>query len=419
MTDPGTAYKATAEGLKQGAKIANQGAKIAEAAYQAKASKEHLRQIATPKYTINIRLTNSTPNQWTFPRAYFRQGTADHNPDLRVEAGDETEWEVNLYALTSTGVEGVIAFTIAPNLTLVVLFRMVRGSRFLVKKENAWGVEIVETSTLKKKNRVKLYEYLVKPENRNRGNCSAFSKTYPDANKPYTVIGAMANSDTPELVVHVRERSNTARARSMSAPPLPTTQTPESTLATDKRQRAESLPMSAPPLPTSTQTSPLATDRRQRAESLPMSAPPLPTSTQTSESPPLATDRRQRAESLPMSAPPLPTSTQMSESPPLATDRRQGAESLPEEDYEFVWPPGPMTMQMKTFPSFSSMQRRANLEALGKSAHLEMEGEPPELEIEASPPPLPRKESREKLIKDSSSSFQRISAQVYQTIQMS
>ena len=131
-------------GLKQGTKIANQGAKIAEAAYKAKASKENLRQIAKPKYTINIRLTNSTPNQWTFPRAYFRQGTADHNPELRVEAKQEIVWAVNSYALTSTGVEGVIAYTIAPNIALVVLFRIVRGSRFLVKKENAWGVEVSE-----------------------------------------------------------------------------------------------------------------------------------------------------------------------------------------------------------------------------------------------------------------------------------
>ena len=158
---------------------------------------------------------------------------------------------------------------------------------------------------------MKLYEYLLKPENRNRGNCSAFSKTYHEINKPFTVIGAMANSDTPELVVDVRERSNTALARSMSAPPLPT-------------------------------------------------------STQTSESSPL---------------------------------KRQRAESLPEEEHEFEFDnaSGPMmTMQMQTFPSFSSVQRKANLETLRKSAHLEMEGDVPELE--------------------SSSSFRRVSsrAQVYQ-----
>eukprot|EP00118_Oscarella_pearsei_P005173 m.23461 g.23461 ORF g.23461 m.23461 type:complete len:372 (+) comp28482_c0_seq1:1777-2892(+) len=222
--DPVTAfaaYNAGVEGLKQTLQVGQDIAEVAEGAYNVKAAKEKLLNMAKPEYTVKLRLTNSTPITWTLPQAYIKQGTADRNPPLRVGPKGTIEWKVNSYILVGTGVEGVLCYTVAPGKALVVLFRVKRVS--VLRMKNLWSADIIDTTkknVQKIKVRKKMHQRLLKLKHRHRGDCCTYDKIFSDEDKPFYVIGGMANSETPQLVVHVREKSSKAFSRSLSAPQM-------------------------------------------------------------------------------------------------------------------------------------------------------------------------------------------------------
>eukprot|EP00118_Oscarella_pearsei_P024926 m.307134 g.307134 ORF g.307134 m.307134 type:complete len:198 (+) comp41941_c0_seq1:1031-1624(+) len=188
--------------VKDVADIAEGIGSIVKSGYKVAAAKEQLRQISKSKQILAMQLSNNTNYTWCLPKLYFAVGEADHAPPLTVFPGQVATWTAASHPLTN-GLNAVLTYTLTDTKRLAIMFSISEG---MFGKPSGWMGRIVDDSAnlAASKNPAKSIYLQLNREKWNGADCSAYSRTFPG----FEILGIMAHSGTPDLIIELNAINN-------------------------------------------------------------------------------------------------------------------------------------------------------------------------------------------------------------------